>query len=75
MSKLPSVTGEEAVRAFEKADFEVDRVRGSHYILKKAGFRYRLSIPVHKGTTLKPGLLRSQIKLAGLTVNEFVSLL
>ena len=35
MSKLPSVTGWEAIRAFEKAGFVVDRIRGSHHILKK----------------------------------------
>lgn len=37
MPKLPSVTGEEAVRAFNRAGFIQDRMAGSHCILKKDG--------------------------------------
>ena len=75
MSRLPAITGREAVRAFEKAGSNVDRVRGSHHILKKDGFRYALSIPVHEGKTLPKGLLRRQIELAGMTQKEFADLL
>ena len=75
MSRLPAITGREAIRAFEKAGFTVVRVRGSHHILKKERFRYSLSIPVHKGKMVSKGLLRGQIKLAGLTEAEFADLL
>lgn len=75
MSKLPAVTGWEAIRAFEKAGFVVDRIRGSHHILKKESHRYVLSIPVHGKKPLSKGLLRSQIKAAGMSDKEFVDLL
>lgn len=75
MAKLPRISGEDAVRAFKKAGFCHDRMRGSHCILKKAGHQYHLSIPMHRGRTLGAGLLRSQIEAAGLTVDEFIDLL
>jgi len=75
MSELPAISGKEAVRAFEKGGFVVVRIRGSHHILKKAGVPYALSIPVHGNKSLSKGFLRKQIKEAGLTESEFVSLL
>jgi predicted RNA binding protein YcfA (HicA-like mRNA interferase family) len=74
MSELPAVTGREAIRAFEKAGFTVVRIRGSHHILKRKGCRYALSIPVHGNKPLSKGLLRRQIKTAGLTEKVFLSL-
>ncbi len=73
MSKIPRISGPEAVRAFGRAGFQEDRVTGGHCIMKKAGHRYHLSIPIHKGKTLGKGLLKSLIETAGLTVDEFVS--
>ena len=75
MSKLPAITSREAIRAFGKAGFAVVRTHGSHTILAKEGHRYHLSIPVHKGRTLPRGLLRTLIRAAGLTEQEFRSLL
>ena len=75
MPKSPKITGQEAISAFEKAGFEVDRIRGSHHILKKSGHRYALSIPVHSGKTVGTGLLSAQIKNAGLTIEEFLEFL
>jgi predicted RNA binding protein YcfA (HicA-like mRNA interferase family) len=75
MPKVPRITGEEAIKAFGKAGFALDRVRGAHHILRHPEKIVRLSIPVHKGDTLGIGLLRKQIKDAGMTVEEFVALL
>jgi predicted RNA binding protein YcfA (HicA-like mRNA interferase family) len=47
MAKLPAISGADAIREFEKAGFRVVRIKGSHHILKKPGFRGRLTIPVH----------------------------
>ena len=66
MPRLPRISGREAVRAFEKAGWEVSRQRGSHVVLTRPGSIYTLSIP---------GLLRDQIRKAGLAVSEFVELL
>lgn len=72
MSKdVPRISGREAKRAFERAGFHEDRMAGSHCIMKKAGRRYNLSIPMHPGKTVGLGLLKSLIETAGLTVEEF----
>lgn len=75
MPKIPRICCREAVAAFEKAGFEKVRQSSSHVILKKAGHRFGLSIPEHKGKTLGVGLLKSQIMNAGLTVEQFIDLL
>ena len=74
MGNLPVISGWEAIRAFEKIGWVRQR-RGSsrHIILKKAGMKTTLSIPEHK--TLDRGLLRSLIRDAQLSVDEFRSLL
>ncbi len=73
MGKLPVVSGAEAVRAFEAAGWRVDRHRGSHAIMLKQGHIASLSIPQHR--ELAPGTLRSLLRAAGLTVQEFLALL
>jgi len=73
MPKLPRISGEEAVRAFERAGWNVARQRGSHVVLIRPGSIYTLSIPLHQA--LEPDLLRDQIRKAGLSVEEFIALL
>lgn len=75
MPKVPRITGEEAITAFGKAGYNLDRVNGAHHILRHPERVSRLSIPVHKGRTLGVGLLCRQIKVAGLTVEEFIDLI
>jgi predicted RNA binding protein YcfA (HicA-like mRNA interferase family) len=75
MPKLPSVTGQEAIAAFEKAGFVVDRVSGSHHIMRRDGHPFVLTVPVHGNRNLKRGTLRSLIRAAGLTVEQFIELL
>lgn len=53
MSELPSISGRDAVRAFEKDRFAVVRVAGSHHIMKKDQHPNLLSVPVHRGQKLK----------------------
>jgi predicted RNA binding protein YcfA (HicA-like mRNA interferase family) len=74
-NKLPRITGEDALRAFGKCGYAVDRIRGSHHILRHPDKSVRLSIPVHKGKILGLGLLKSLILDAGLTIEEFLHLL
>ena len=74
MSKLPSITGDQAIAALAKHGFFLDRVsKSSHHILKKDGHRFLLTVPVHGSKDLKPGTLRSLIRTAGLSVDEFVA--
>ena len=72
MAALPSVSGERAVRAFQKAGWGKDRQHGSHVILIKPGHPASLSIPQHRELT--PGTLRSLIRASGMTVKQFVEL-
>lgn len=69
MSDLPQVSGEKAIRALGRLGFHQARQRGSHVILKKDGFPLLLSVPLHG--ELKAGTLRSLIRDAGITVDEF----
>ena len=71
MPELPQISGAEAIKAFRRAGFEKKRQRGSHVVLKKEGFPMLLSVPLHK--ELDRGILRSLIRDAELTVEDFVS--
>lgn len=74
MSRLPVVSGKDALKAFQKLGYELDHQTGSHMILRCLAppFR-RLTIPNHK--ELAKGTLRSLIREAGLTVEQFADLL
>jgi len=58
------------VATFRALGWEAVRQRGSHLILVKEGHLASLSIPNHK--RLAKGTLRSLIRMAGLTVPEFL---
>jgi predicted RNA binding protein YcfA (HicA-like mRNA interferase family) len=70
MPTLPSVSGRKTVRAFEKLGWQVARQRGSHIILVKEGEMATLSVPAHR--EVAKGTLRSLIRAAGITVDQFV---
>jgi predicted RNA binding protein YcfA (HicA-like mRNA interferase family) len=44
----------------------VVRIKGSHHILTKAGHRERMVVPIQGNRPLKIGLLKAQMKIAGL---------
>jgi len=73
VSKLPVVSGREAAKAFRNAGWVLARWRGSHMIFTKEGEEATLSIPDHK--ELGRGLLRSLLRDAHLTTEEFLKLL
>ena len=74
MSKLPVVSGHEAVRAFERIGYTVDHQTGSHIVLRHNDPPHRrLTVPNHK--TLAKRTLRSLIRQAGMNVEEFRELL
>ena len=73
MPPLPVVSGRETINAFARAGWRQVRRTGSHIILTKPGVPVTLSVPDHN--TLRRGTLRSLIRQAGLTVDEFVELL
>lgn len=71
MSKLPLLLWREVVKALTKAGFQIVRQKGSHLILVKEEH----IVPVPKHEQLKRGLLIAIIEEAGLTKEEFQTLL
>ncbi|HYY59357.1 MAG TPA: type II toxin-antitoxin system HicA family toxin [Pyrinomonadaceae bacterium] len=71
MAWLPALSGQEVVRVFQSFGWSVARQRGSHIIMTKEGEIVTLSIPNHK--EVAKGTLRSLIRSANLTVDEFVA--
>jgi predicted RNA binding protein YcfA (HicA-like mRNA interferase family) len=72
--RLPRVTADDAIRALERAGFFLARQSGSHKIFKnKEGTR--ITIPYHSGKILHPKILKSILKDADLTADEFVGLM
>jgi predicted RNA binding protein YcfA (HicA-like mRNA interferase family) len=72
MARVPVLSGRDVVRIFEKFGWERARQSGSHIIMVKAGSYSTLSIPDHK--EVAAGTLRSLIKAAGMTVEDFLKL-
>ncbi len=68
MPELPRISGDEAIRVFKKLDFYAARQKGSHVIMRRNN--KGCVIPRHK--ELAVGTLRSAIRQAGITVEEFV---
>ncbi|MCH7685849.1 MAG: type II toxin-antitoxin system HicA family toxin [Planctomycetes bacterium] len=74
MSRLPVVSGRDAVKAFKNIGYVLDHQTGSHLILRQSAPPHRrLTVPNHR--ELAKGTIRSLIREAGLTVEEFCALL
>jgi predicted RNA binding protein YcfA (HicA-like mRNA interferase family) len=73
MDRLPLAKGEKHVAAFKRAGWRPDRkMRGSHRVLRKAGFQELLTIPCNRKDVKRP-LLAKLIKIAGLTEEEYLA--
>ena len=70
--KLGRVTGIQLVRILERMGWHVDRLRGSHHIMRNPEYpRVTVSVPVHARQTLPIGTLSSILKDAGISADEF----
>jgi predicted RNA binding protein YcfA (HicA-like mRNA interferase family) len=74
MTRLPSLKGEDVIKALSKAGFQVLRQKGSHIYLKHPDGRATV-VPVHKGESLGRGILRKIIGDADMERDEFLKLL
>ena len=59
------MTGKDLVKLLQKEGWFIDRTHGSHYIVKKDGYK-PASIPVHGGKDLPIGILNKLLKDTGL---------
>ena len=73
MGSLGNISGRDAAKAFQKAGWRVAGQVGSHLVLTKEGVRANLSIPLHR--ELATGTLRSLIRAAGMSIDDFLRLL
>ncbi len=71
MASLPVLSGREVVKVFRKFGWTVARQSSSHIIMVMEGRTVSLSIPDHK--EVAKGTLRGLLRLADLTVSEFVA--
>jgi predicted RNA binding protein YcfA (HicA-like mRNA interferase family) len=58
------VTGRELIKLLRKYGWQLDRITGSHYIMKKQ--EKTLTVPVHSKRDIPKGTLNSILKEAGL---------
>lgn len=58
------MSGKELLKCLEKAGWRIVRISGSHHILRKGS--ETIILPVHGNADLKPGILVSILKKAGL---------
>jgi predicted RNA binding protein YcfA (HicA-like mRNA interferase family) len=63
---VKALSGQEFARMLESHGWSLQRINGSHHIYAKAGSPVRISVPIHGHETLKVGLQRHLMKLAGL---------
>ena len=54
----------------ESNGWSLQRINGSHHIFTKEGHPERIVIPVHGNRPLKIGLLKHQMKIAGLAESD-----
>jgi len=73
MSKLPRISGCNCIKALKKVGFYFKRQEGSHIVLRRDEPFTQVVVPDHN--ELDRGTLRTIIRQAGLSVDEFISLI
>lgn len=73
MSKLPSISGKECIKALKKIGFYQKRQEGSHIIMRRDEPFAQVVVPNH--SEIAKGTLRAIVRDVGLTVEDFVALL
>lgn len=73
-NRLPAVKPRELIRALQRAGWQLDRVRGSHYIMIHPEQHKAVPIPYHN-RDLKTGTLNGILRSTGLSRDELRRLL
>jgi len=73
MSKLPSISGKNCVKALQKVGFYLKRRESSHVILRRDNPFAQVVVPDHQ--ELAKGTLRAILRDVDLSVEEFIQLL
>jgi len=75
MSRFGSLKPRDVVRALQNAGFYIHEQSGSHVQLKHASRPGRVTVPNHQGFDVPKAIVKSIIRQAGLTNDEFAALL
>jgi len=67
---LKQISGKDFCRLLTDKGWSLARIKGSHHILFKEGVRERIVVPVHGNKPLKIGLLKTQMKVAGIQESD-----
>ena len=67
---MKQTSGKDFAKLIQRRDWTLSRIKGSHHIFTHPGHRERIVIPIHGNAPLKIGLLRSLMKIAGLTEGD-----
>ena len=73
MTKIPEVSWKEVVNALEKSGFIFDRQKGSHMVYYHPQTQATVVVPKHR--VIKKGTLSKILKDAGLSRDDFISLI
>jgi len=73
MGNLPVLSGREVVKIFQTFGWRVARQKGSHIFMVKEGHIATLSVPDQK--EVARGTLKSLIRAAELTVDQFIAVI
>ena len=74
MTQYPSLQGKQLIKALQKINFSVIRIKGSHHFLKHIDGRCTV-VPVHAGETIGPGLITKILRDCDLTRDELLKLM
>ena len=72
--RLPPMRAREVIAILERAGWYIDHITGSHYIMRHPDKPGRAPVPYHGNRDIKIPVLRSIIRQAGMTVEEFLEL-
>jgi predicted RNA binding protein YcfA (HicA-like mRNA interferase family) len=67
---MKQVSGKDFMRLLQQRGWRLARITGSHHIFTKPDHRERIVVPVHGNQPLKLGLLKQQMKIAGITEQD-----
>ncbi|MGD0454487.1 MAG: type II toxin-antitoxin system HicA family toxin [Solirubrobacteraceae bacterium] len=72
--KLPAIRPKQLIRALERNGWQVDRVRGSHYIMAHPDRDQMVPVPYHN-RDIKAGTLSGILNSTGISRDELRKLL
>ena len=70
MSRLPRLTARQLIQRLERLGYRITRTRGGHVHLMHPARPGRLTIPMHAGKIIGPGLLQAILRQARLRAQD-----